>query len=217
MSPKPKIDQLKRGDVIRAVIPHQGEHTVIILEDYDPSKHIKCINACSFSSQPSQKMDSRIISIAGYAIPEFFFEYRKDWSYLRIDEVICLRKFEIRSRIGSLVDHKALWELICQTVSDHSALATIELDGICSCNCFEESPWPPFYCYQEISQLAPEQVEEYKQYGCISSCPCCGRVVSLEGAPVKCKCDDNLIVIIHDFHKNRSYTTSVVPNIESLS
>lgn len=48
-----KLDELKRGDGITACIPKQGNHTLIILEDYNKEKHLKCLNGCSFSSHPS--------------------------------------------------------------------------------------------------------------------------------------------------------------------
>ncbi len=81
-----KIHELIRADVIRAVIPKNGEHTVIILEDYQEVKHIKCINCCSFSSHPSSKKEKlRYISIEGIKVPNFIFEIKKDFTHMRID------------------------------------------------------------------------------------------------------------------------------------
>lgn len=211
MKNKVKIEDLRQGDVVRAVIPNKGEHTFIVLEDYDPHVHVKCIHCCSFSSNPSSKSGKRFLSLDGCEIPDYFFEEHKDISYLRIDEEICLQRFLLRERLGNLKDHFDLWTRICNELSDVSVLASIELKGVCACKCLEESPYPPFYCTQEISHLSPDVVDQYKQYGCVSACPCCGQIIALGGGAYKCKnCSDNLMVIIYDFHQNRNYITEVV-------
>jgi len=75
---KKKLEDLRRGDVIEGNIPKNRNHTVIILENYNKKKHIKCIPACSFSSHPSEKRDTRYLLIAGIEIPDFFFEEKKE-------------------------------------------------------------------------------------------------------------------------------------------
>ena len=202
---KRKLNELKRGDVIIACIPKQGNHTVIILEDYDEQKHVKCLNACSFSSQPSGKDSNRFLSIEGVEIPEFFFKQKKEYSYLRIDEPICLKKFLVRDYLGTMKDHTHLWQLICDRLSQNSALATIELDGICDCQCLKENEVNSFYCIHEIAQLPKEVIEEYSG-SCITSCPCCYRIIAYDASTERCPyCDDNNITLIHDFGENYTF------------
>ena len=202
---KKKLEDLKRGDVLKACIPKQGEHTVIILEDYDRERHIKCLNACSFSSHPSKKQDNRYLSIEGVNIPDFFFKEQKEYSHLRIDEPVCLKKFLVRDYLGSLRDHTHLWQLICDRVSQVSALATLELDGMCNCDCLKENEVQSFYCIHEITQLPPEVIDKYKG-SCITSCPCCYRIIAYDACYDRCPhCDDNNITLIHDFGVNRTF------------
>lgn len=203
-----KIEELVRGDVIRGLIPKKGEHTVIILSDYSPDEHMKCINACSFSSNPSLKKDNRNIELDGVEIPDYFFDIKKPISYLRIDELPCLKKFEIREYKGNLKSHTKLWKKICTSISNVSALATQELDGMCSCSCFDANELEPFYCTQEISHLAPEVLKEYKYHGQIMTCSCCQKIIPIHTCPPLCPyCNDNTCSYLHDFDKN---TTEII-------
>lgn len=198
-----RINDLVRGDVIRAVIPKNGEHTVIILEDYQEEKHIKCINCCSFSSHPSSKKEKlRYISIEGIKVPDFIFEIKKDFTHMRIDEPICLKRFLIREYLGNLNEVPKFWDLICSEVAKMSMVAGVELDGLCSCDCLKNEGIEPMYCIQEIHQLTPELVEKYKQYRYVTTCPCCWRIIDTSGCAIRCPyCDDNLVAYVHDFER----------------
>jgi len=200
---KIKIENLKKGDVIRASIPTKGEHSVIVLEDFKAGEHVKCIYSCTFSSNPSQKKDIRFISLDGLSIPDEIFSVKKETTYLRIDEPICLKKFEIRSKQCSLIDFPDLWEKICESLSTLSAEPAHELKGICSCKCLEEVIFPPFYCFMEISKLPNEDLDHYKTFDIIASCPCCGIIINTTGKAEKCNCGDNLVVMLSDFKNNR--------------
>ncbi|MBK8516107.1 MAG: hypothetical protein IPL55_07395 [Saprospiraceae bacterium] len=159
-----------------------------------------------FSSHPSKNKETkRYISIEGIKVPNFLFDQKKDFTYMRIDEKVCLNKFLIRDYIGNLSHNdeaKEFWDLICSEVANVSMVAGVELDGLCDCNCLKDNGIEPMYCIQEIHNLSPDLIEEFKEYGCVTSCPCCWKIIDKTGSLTKCPhCGDNLVAYVHDFWK----------------
>lgn len=206
---KIKLEDLKQGDIIRAVIPKNGEHTLIVLNDYAPDIHIQCLNACSFSSRPSRKKDARVIEITGCEIPSELFKVKKEKSFLRIDEIVCLKKYLYRDYIMNLKAYPDLWKKICEEISLNTASVSIELDGLCECECLPGQV-QPFDCILEINQLDPIIINKYKKYGKVTSCSCCYRIIYLGERVIECSyCQDNTMVYIHDFNKNKTFICDV--------